>query len=137
MQTKSAESVFTIGVDLGGTTTSFAIVDSSGKIIAKELISTRTSSVDEWADNLSCGIEKLIVSSGIGGNIKGIGIGAPCANAVTGCIEAATDLPWKSPIPLAEMMIFGCLSTLSICESAVFLVNFRFGKSSGWSPLSI
>lgn len=133
MRTKSAESVFTIGVDLGGTTTSFAIVDSSGKIIAKELISTRTSSVDEWADNLSCGIEKLIVSSGIGGNIKGIGIGAPCANAVTGCIEAATDLPWKSPIPLAQMMEkrLGLPTTITNDANAAAIGEMAYGSALG------
>ncbi len=95
---------FTIGVDLGGTTTSFAIVDSVGHIIAKDMIDTVTPTVEEWGDRLAQGISDLISSSDLEGEILGIGIGAPCANAVTGCIEAATDLPWKSPIPLASMM---------------------------------
>jgi glucokinase len=95
---------FTIGVDLGGTNTAFAIVDSVGHIVAKDSIPTVTPTVSEWVDHLATAISQLITENRLEGKIEGIGIGAPCANAITGCIEAATDLPWPSPIPLANMM---------------------------------
>lgn len=133
MGTKSDDSIFTIGVDLGGTTTSFAIVDSKGNIIAKDLISTRTPSVEVWADNLSSGIKNIIESSGIGENIKGVGIGAPCANAVTGYIEAATDLPWKSPIPLARMIEerLGLPTIITNDANAAAIGEMAYGSAVG------
>ncbi len=95
---------FTIGVDLGGTNTVFAIVDSVGHIIARDSFPTATSSVEEWADTLALKASAMIKDTQLEEQIIGIGIGAPCANAITGSIEAATDLPWPSPIPLATMV---------------------------------
>lgn len=103
METNATYPLYSIGVDLGGTNTVYALVDTNGNILKCDSFPTATPSVEEWADKLAAGILHMI------GNIKkedlsGIGIGAPCANAVTGCIEAATDLPWPSPIPLAVMI---------------------------------
>ncbi|MBD5299614.1 MAG: ROK family protein [Bacteroides sp.] len=95
---------FTIGVDLGGTNTVLAIVDSVGHIVAIDSFPTATPDIGTWADILAHKIKDMIRTSDLDGHIKGIGIGAPCANAVTGSIEAATDLPWPSPIPLANMV---------------------------------
>ncbi|MDE6077415.1 MAG: ROK family protein, partial [Muribaculaceae bacterium] len=46
----------------------------------------------------------MINSTHLEEQIIGMGIGAPCANAITAAIEAATDLPWPSPIPIGTMM---------------------------------
>lgn len=92
-----------IGVDLGGTNTVFGLVDAVGHILARDSFPTATPDVESWADMLASRINELIAGSGID-QIAGIGIGAPCANAVTGSIEAATNLPWPSPIPLAGMI---------------------------------
>ena len=89
---------FTIGVGLGGTNTAFAVVDSVGHILAKDSIPTKTPTIEIPADNLADRISDMIHATDLDGHIEGIGIGAPCANAVTGCIEAATNLP-GSPHP--------------------------------------
>ena len=62
--------------------------------------------------------------------IEGIGIGAPCANAVTGCIEAATDLPWPSPIPLANMieMRLGLNVVISNDANAAAIGEMTYGS---------
>ncbi len=124
---------FTVGVDLGGTTTSFAIVDSVGHIIAKSMIDTVTPTVEEWADKLAEGIGLLIEDSDLEGDIVGIGIGAPCANASTGCIEAATDLPWKSPIPLASMMEkrLGLKIIITNDANAAAVAEMTYGSAVG------
>lgn len=124
---------FTIGVDLGGTTTSFAIVDSVGHIIAKDMISTVTPTIEEWVDRLAHGISLLIAGSDLEGMIEGIGIGAPCANAITGCIEAATDLPWKSPIPLANMMEkrLGLHTIITNDANAAAIGEMTYGSAAG------
>lgn len=133
MQNNYDNPVYTIGVDLGGTTTSFAIVDSLGNIIEKGLIPTRTDYVEQWADNLCAGIKNIIECSGIGDNIKGIGIGAPCANASTGYIEAATDLPWKSPIPLASMIEsrLGYRTVITNDANAAAIGEMTYGSAIG------
>lgn len=95
---------FTIGVDLGGTNTVYALVDDMGNIIDKESFPTLTPNVDAWADMLSEGILNMIGQHQLTGNVVGVGIGAPSANASSGCIEGATNLPWTPPIPLVKMM---------------------------------
>ncbi|MDE6553522.1 MAG: ROK family protein [Muribaculaceae bacterium] len=95
---------FTVGVDLGGTNTVFAIVDKTGYIIDKESFPTKTPSVDVWADILADGISRMIDRHSLQGDIVGIGIGAPSANATTGSIEGATNLPWPPPVPLANLL---------------------------------
>ncbi len=93
-----------IGVDMGGTNTVFAIVDKTGYIIEKDSFPTKTPSVDVWADQLADGISRMIDSHSLQGDIVGIGIGAPSANATTGSIEGATNLPWPPPIPITNLM---------------------------------
>lgn len=95
---------FTVGVDLGGTNTVFAIVDKTGYIIDKDSFPTMTPSVDVWADILADGISHMIDRNSLQGDVVGIGIGAPSANATTGSIEGATNLPWPPPVPLANLL---------------------------------
>ena len=87
MQTRPLYPPFTVGVDLGGTNTVYAIVDKTGHIIDKESFPTQTPSVDVWADMLADGISRMIERHSLQGDIVGIGIGAPSANATTGSIE--------------------------------------------------
>lgn len=95
---------FTVGVDLGGTNTVLAIVDAVGHIVKSDSFPTATPTIGQWADILAERVRDLIRETDLQGHVIGIGIGAPCANAVTGTIEAATDLPWPSPIPLANLV---------------------------------
>lgn len=104
MQKRPLYPPFTIGVDLGGTNTVFAIVDKTGYIIDKASFPTKTPSVDVWADILTDGISKMIEKNSLQGDIVGIGIGAPSANATTGSIEGATNLPWPPPVPLSNLI---------------------------------
>ena len=132
METNAAYPLYSIGVDLGGTNTVFALVDTNGNILKCDSFPTATPSVEEWADKLAAGILRMT------GNIKkenlsGIGIGAPCANAVTGCIEAATDLPWPSPIPLAVMIESrtGMKTVISNDANAAAIGEMTYGTAKG------
>lgn len=104
MQNRPLYPPFTVGVDLGGTNTVFAIVDKTGYIIDKDSFPTKTPSVDVWADQLADGISQMIDRHSLQGDIVGIGIGAPSANATTGSIEGSTNLPWPPPIPITNLM---------------------------------
>lgn len=104
METKALYPPFTVGVDLGGTNTVYAIVDKAGHILEKASFPTLTPSIEAWSDKLAEGISDIISRHKLEGQIIGIGIGAPSTNASTGCIEGATNLPWAPPIPLVNLM---------------------------------
>lgn len=96
---------YVAGVDIGGTNTEFAIVDRRGNIIASDRIPTiGHSDAASYCGILAAAIFSVADKAGVKRNLRGIGIGAPCANYITGEIEAATDLPWPSPIPLKRMV---------------------------------
>ena len=73
METTELYPPFTVGVDLGGTNTAFAIVDSVGHIVATDSIPTRTPTVEKWADNLASRISRMIADNRLEGLVKGIG----------------------------------------------------------------
>lgn len=133
MNTQTIYPPFTVGVDLGGTNTVYGIVDSVGHIIATDSFPTRTANIEEWADKLAEGINVLIDKAGVRDQVVGLGIGAPCANAITGCIEAATDLPWPSPIPLANMMSsrLGLKTVISNDANAAAIGEMMYGAAAG------
>lgn len=133
MESNNLYPPFTVGVDLGGTNTVYAIVDSVGHIVARGSMPTSTPTIEVWADNLAQNIHTLISETNLEGQIEGLGIGAPCANASTGCIEAATDLPWPSPIPLANMMQsrLGLRTVISNDANAAAIGEMTYGSAAG------
>lgn len=104
MDTNKLKPEYTVGVDLGGTNTVYALVDELGFIIEKDSFPTMTPSAEAWADMLAAGISDMVVRHNLVGRISGIGVGAPSANATSGAIEGATNLPWPPPIPLVELI---------------------------------
>lgn len=88
---------------MGGTNTAFGIVDANGNIVAHGNIPTTGHDTPQaWADALADAIKAQL--SRLDFEIASAGVGAPCANTTTGCIENAADLPWPSPIPLAQLI---------------------------------
>lgn len=124
---------FTIGVDLGGTNTVFAIVDSVGHILIRDSFPTATATIEEWADTLALKVTSMIKDAQLEDQIIGIGIGAPCANAITGSIEAATDLPWPSPIPLGTMVQarLKLPTTVTNDANAAAIGEMMYGSAAG------
>lgn len=96
---------YVIGIDMGGTNTEVAVVDTRGKITASA--SFKTCDCLEFEDFVSS-VEKACrrVMGEVGGPqmITGVGIGAPNANFYTGNIENAANLPWKGILPLGERL---------------------------------
>lgn len=99
------ELTYTVGVDLGGTYTQYAVVDVCGNIIFKDKFPTREyPDFSDYINKLArCIIEAQSATDTIR-KVKGVGIGAPCVNARTQCIDGATDLPWTGIIPIADML---------------------------------
>lgn len=91
---------YNVGVDVGGTNTHVALVDPQGRISQRSRFDSHMP-----LDALVGAIAEAVATMQNSGNmIGGIGIGVPCANTRTGCVEGATELPWPNPTPLAKMI---------------------------------
>ncbi|MDE6079515.1 MAG: ROK family protein [Duncaniella sp.] len=96
---------YVVGVDIGGTNTVFGIVDARGAVIASSSIKTlKHANVNDYIDELYTGINNLLVAHDAVDKVYGIGIGAPNANYYTGTIEKLVNIPWPTPLPLAQMV---------------------------------
>ena len=94
-----------IGVDISPDKTSYAIVDIRGNILARESFPTFDyPDVTGFVSKLSESIMMLAETNGGYEHIRSIGVSAPSANFLTGCIENAGNMPWKGVVPLATML---------------------------------
>ena len=94
-----------IGIDIRVKKTTFAVVDIRGEIVAQDHFSTLDfPDVHDFVAALSERIVALVEENGGYETIRSVGISAPSANLMTGCIENAANLPWKGSIPLAAML---------------------------------
>ena len=86
---------YVIGIDLGGQTAKFGIVDARGNVLKQTAIRSNTqNNPEEFINDLAEGIKKLIDKDYSIDEIRGIGVGAPNGNYYTGCIECAANLTW-------------------------------------------
>jgi glucokinase len=94
-----------VGVDISVTRTSYAIVDVRGNILAEDHFATNEyPNVNDFVTTLSERIVEITEANGGYDKIRSIGMSAPSANFLTGCIENAPNLPWKGVIPLAAIL---------------------------------
>ena len=125
---------YVIGVDMGGTNTCFGIVDARGNVIASSSIKTRKhADINDYIDELYQELNKLIVENDAVDKINGIGVGAPNGNYFTGMIEDAPNLPWPSPIPLAQLISdkFGIPCIITNDANAAALGEMTYGVARG------
>lgn len=123
-----------LGIDIGGTNTEFAIVNRRGDIVDRGTIpTTGHKDIYDYIANLKEAITALMKSNHVEDSIKGIGVGVPCANQYTGWIEAATDLPWPSPIPLAGLLeqAFSLPAAITNDANAAAAGEMTYGKARG------
>lgn len=94
-----------VGIDVREARTTYAVVSIRGEIIAQDHF--RTTDYPEIADYVSALSERviaLIEENGGYESVRSVGISAPSANYLTGCIENAANLKWKGVVPLAAML---------------------------------
>lgn len=93
-----------IGIDIGGTSTSFGFVDRNGTLISETTLDTEA---HQPADRLVSRLYDTIgsVRSAIlpQMEISGIGIGAPNANYQRGTVENPVNLNWGASVNLVEL----------------------------------
>ena len=94
-----------VGVDVGIDTTTFAIVDVRGNILAEDsFMTTDYPEISSFIDKMSESILTLVEANGGYESIRSVGISAPSANSRTYCLENASNLPWKGVVPMAAML---------------------------------
>lgn len=125
---------YVVGIDIGGTNTVFGIVDARGAVIASSSIKTRKhAAVEDYIDELHTELSKLITEHNADDKIHGIGIGAPNANYYTGNIEDGVNLPWPTPIPLAQLVAdkFGIPVSVTNDANAAAIGEMTYGAARG------
>ena len=94
-----------VGVDIREVRTTYALVDIRGEIIAMDYFMTMDyPDISDYVSALSEKIIMLVEENGGYEMIRSIGMSAPSANFMTGCIENAANMPWKGVVPLAAML---------------------------------
>ena len=125
---------YVIGIDMGGTNTAFGIVDARGTVIASSSIKTgKHSKIEDYIDELYTEIHRIMVANDAEGKINGIGIGAPNGNYFTGMIEDVINLPWPTPIPLAQLISdkFGIPCLITNDANAAAIGEMTYGAARG------
>ena len=121
-----------LGIDIGGTNTSYGIVDRRGNILAKGNMPTKGDSVLQYLENLKEAVDGLMEQVGRE-NILAAGVGAPNGNFYTGEIAYAANLPWEGVIPLAKLISEALHLKVTITNdaNAAALGEMMFGAAKG------
>lgn len=121
---------FVVGIDIGGTTTKFGVVNRHGEIIEQDRIPTNVHEVvEDFIDDLKAKLVPMLDRSGGVDNFVGIGMGAPNGNIYKGTIEYPPNLKWKGIIPIADLMqkAFGLPVKLTNDSNAAAMGEMRYG----------
>lgn len=125
---------YAIGIDIGGTTTKFGIVNHRGDISnVGDISTTNHKEINLFIDELFNKMKPAIKAIGGIDLIKGIGVGAPNGNYYNGTIEYAPNLQWRGIIPIAELITnrFNKPCTLTNDANAAAIGELMYGAARG------
>ena len=125
---------YVLGVDIGGTNTVFGLVDARGTVIASSSIKTlKHTDVNAYIDELYDEVTRMLIANDAVDKVHGIGIGAPNATYYTGMIEKLVNIPWPTPLPLAQMVSdkFGIPVAITNDANAAAIGEMTYGAARG------
>ena len=123
-----------VGVDISIESTTYAMVDVRGNIVAEDAFPTEDyPDVNNFVTALSEKIVTMVEQNGGYETIRSIGVSCPSASTVSGCIENAANLPWKGIVPLSAMLRdrIGLAVGLSNDAHISALGEYAFGSAHG------
>lgn len=129
-----------VGIDISKLTTTYAIVDIRGNIIAKEELCTSDyPDINDYVTVLSEKLVLFMIENGGIESIRSVGISAPSGNFRTGCIENSPNMPWKGVIPLAAMLRdrLGLAVAVANDGHVIALGEQQFGSAHGMHDFAI
>lgn len=125
---------FAIGVDIGGTSTKFGVVNHRGEIChqGKLLCTSRFKDLNSFVACLENELTPIIQEIDTE-NIRGMGVGVPNGNMLTGSVEFAPNLPWHGIVPLADAISdkFRLPCKLTKDANAAALGELMYGSAKG------
>lgn len=94
-----------VGIDIGGTNTVYGFVTETGVCLFQSSFYTPNYPIFEnFIDELSRHIQTSFKALDGDYDLVGVGVGAPNANYLTGCIEHAVNLTWDKHLPLVKLL---------------------------------
>ena len=94
-----------VGVDIREAKTTYAVVDIRGDIITQDYFLTKDfPDINDYVSTLTEKIVMMVEENGGYESVRSVGVSAPSANFMTGCLENAANLQWKGVVPLAAML---------------------------------
>jgi glucokinase len=123
-----------VGIDISLEETTFAVVDVRGNIIAKDSIPTENyPDINGFVTALSEHVIGLVELNGGYETVRSVGISAPSANFLTGCIVNSANLPWKGVIPLSAMLRDRLGLAVAVANNAMVVAmgEQAFGSAHG------
>ena len=123
-----------VGVDISLDWTSYAIVDVRGQVLVEDRFATEDyPEINGFVTHLAESIVLLVEANGGYETIRSVGISAPSANYLTGCIENSPNMPWKGIIPLSVMLRDQLGMAVAVANNAhvIALGEHAFGCARG------
>jgi glucokinase len=123
-----------LGIDIGGTKTTFGFVDRAGHV---SHITSMETDADTSAETFVAGLHRRIEEAKAGlvppGKLAGIGIGAPNANFNRGTIEKPVNLNWGDTVNFVELMerYYGIPIAMTNDAKAAAIGEMLFGNARG------
>lgn len=122
-----------LGIDIGGTSTKYGVVDSTGHILDQgSIITCENADPNDFINRLATTLEPLFQKYGKE-NFIGIGVGAPNGNFYTGTIELAPNLKWRGVVPLVLLIEkkFNLHTVLTNDANAAAIGEMMYGHAKG------
>ncbi len=123
-----------LGIDIGGTTTTFGFVEHDGHCLAETVIPTMAgASLSLFLERLTRQIREAYAALSAGRSLAGIGIGAPNADHRTGKLVNPPNLSWGEHVDLANLIgrAFGLPVSLTNDANAAALGEMEYGAARG------
>lgn len=119
-----------LGIDIGGTTSTFGFVERDGTCLAETTLPTMPHEPATFlVERISQHAREAFTPYAASHQLKGIGIGAPNANYYTGTVRNPPNLAWEETVPIVDLFRshFDLPAAVTNDANAAALGEMKFG----------